>query len=115
MSEQPKKPRQSKSKKPRLNLTRRQIWERILKDVEKNEVPLHCIDRIAIRLTDGTEVCIDIDQLLREGNDPEELEYAINKRLESMEEIINDVDFMISIEKVAKTVQPYTDEVLKNL
>lgn len=115
MSERPKKPRQTKSKKPRLNYTRRQIWERILKEVEKSEVPLHCIDKIAIKLTDGTEFDIDIDQLLREGNDPEELEMVINSRLKNLDEIINDVDFMISVEKVAKTVQPYTDEVLKNL
>lgn len=114
MSVQPKK-QQPKNKKPRLNLTRKQIWERILKDVEKSEVPLHCIDRIKINLTDGTEVIIDIEQLLAEGNEPSVLETAINERLESLDHIIDDVDFMISVEKVAKTVQPFTDELLKNL
>jgi hypothetical protein len=114
MSEQPKK-QSPKNKRQRLNLTRKQIWERILKDVEKSEVPLHCIDRININLTDGTEIVLDIGQLLAEGNDPEFLEEAINSRLESLDEIIDDVDFMISVEKVAKTVQPFTDELLKNL
>lgn len=114
MPAQPKK-QPTKSKKPRLNHTRKQIWERIVKDVEKNEVPLHCINRIRINLTDGTEIVLDIEQLLAEGNEPELLEAAINDRLEALDEIINDVDFMISVEKVAKTVQPYTDELLKNL
>lgn len=105
----------SKNKKQRLNHTRKQIWERILKDVEKKEVPLHCIDRIRINLTDGTEIVLDIEQLLAEGNEPELLEAAINGRLEALDHIIDDVDFMISVEKVAKTVQPYTDDLLKNL
>jgi hypothetical protein len=111
----PPKKQPPKNKRQRLNHTRKQIWERILKDVEKSEVPLHCIDKIRINLTDGTEVVLDIEQLLSEGNEPEYLEMAINDRLEAMDEIIDDVDFMISVEKVAKTVQPYTDRLLKNL
>lgn len=114
MSGHPKK-QQPRNKRQRLNHTRKQIWEKILKDVEKSEVPLHCIDRIKVNLTDGTEVIIDIEQLLADGNEPEVLETAINERLESLDHIIDDVDFMISVEKVAKTVQPFTDELLKNL
>jgi hypothetical protein len=113
MSAKPQKPRKSKPQK--VNLTRRQIWERILKDVEKDEIPLHCIDTIRINITGGTEIEIDINQLISEGNDPEILEEAINAKLEALDEIIDDIDFMISVEKVAKTVQPYTDQVLKNL
>jgi len=35
--------------------------------------------------------------------------------LKQMDEIIKDVDFFISIETVAKTVQPVTDDILKSL
>jgi len=113
MPPNPKK--QRKSKQSRLNITRKQIWERIIKDVEKQEVPLHCIDFIKINLSDGTEITLDIEQLISEGNDPEFLERTINEKLETLDDIIEDVDFMISVEKVAKTVQPVTDRILKNL
>lgn len=113
MPPNPKK--QRKNKQSRLNITRKQIWERIIKDVEKQEVPLHCIDFIKINLSDGTEITLDIEQLISEGNDPEFLERTINEKLETLDDIIEDVDFMISVEKVAKTVQPVTDRILKNL
>jgi hypothetical protein len=113
MPSKPKK--QRKNKQSRLNITRKQIWERIIKDVEKQEVPLHCIDVININLSDGTEITLDIEQLISEGNEPEFLERIINQKLEALEDIIEDVDFMISVEKVAKTVQPVTDRILKNL
>jgi hypothetical protein len=66
-------------------------------------------------LSDGTEITLDIEQLISEGNEPEFLERIINQKLEALEDIIEDVDFMISVEKVAKTVQPVTDRILKNL
>jgi len=111
----PNPKKQRKNKQSRLNITRKQIWERIIKDVEKQEVPLHCIDFIKINLSDGTEITLDIEQLISEGNDPEFLERTINEKLETLDDIIKDVDFMISVEKVAKTVQPVTDRILKNL
>ena len=39
----------------------------------------------------------------------------INLRLHKMDSIIKDVDFFISIENVAKAVQPVTDSILKDL
>lgn len=107
--------KQRKNKQSRLNITRKQIWERIIKDVEKQEVPLHCIDFIKINLSNGTEITLDIEQLISDGNDLEFLEKTINEKLEALDDIIKDVDFMISVEKVAKTVQPVTDRILKNL
>jgi predicted DNA-binding antitoxin AbrB/MazE fold protein len=111
--EQPKKPRRRKNK--RLNVTQKEKWERIIKDVEKREVPIHCLESITVNLKDGTKVHIDIRQLLAEGEDPERLENKINKKLYDLDEIISDVDFYISVENVAKTVQPITDILLKDL
>jgi hypothetical protein len=109
----PKKPQQRKSK--RLNITQKDKWERILKDIDKSEVPINCLESITVNLKDGTSVQIDIKQLLSEGNDPDVLEAMINKKLVALDEIIDDVDFFISVESVAKTVQPITDNLLKDL
>jgi hypothetical protein len=114
MSEKlPKKPRARKSK--RLNLNKKEQWERILKDVEKKEIPITCLESISVNLKDGTCVTVDIKQLLAEGQDPDALELAINNKLDALDDIIDDVDFYISVESVAKTVQPITDNLLKDL
>lgn len=113
MSEQkPKKPRQ---KSKRLNLTSKAKWEAILKSVEKNEIPITMLESINVNLTDGTDVQINIRELLREGVDPDDLEKDIKSKLKSLDHIINDVDFYISVQAVAQIVQPATDELLKNL
>ena len=113
MSEQkPKKPRQ---KSKRLNLSTKSQWESILKSVEKNEVPIQMLNSITVNLRDGSSVNINIKELLDEGNDPNELETLIKTKLKALDNIIDDIDFYISVTAVQKMVQPATDELLKNL
>lgn len=114
MSEQkPKKPRQPKSK--RLNLSSKAQWESILKNVDKKEVPIALLNSLSVNLRDGTTVNINIQELLEEGNDPEELEEMVKLKLHALDHIIDDVDFYISLTAVQKAVQPATDDILKNL
>lgn len=113
MSEQkPKKPRQ---KSKRLNLNSKSQWEAILKSVEKKEVPIAMLNSLTLNLKDGTAVSINIKELLDEGNDPDELESLIKHKLSALDNIIEDIDFFISVSAVQKVVQPVTDELLKNL
>ena len=114
MSEQkPKKPRQPKSK--RLKLSKKEEWTRILKDVEKNEIPVHFLKSITVNLLDGTSVEVNITQLLSEGLDPETIEQRLNEQLVELDDYIEDVDFYINVDSVSRTVQPFTDELLKDL
>lgn len=111
--EKPQKPKRRKSK--RLNVSTRKEWEQILKDVDKEDVPISMLEAIIVNLTDGTQVVINIQELLKEGADPDELRDHIEERLDALDHIINDVDWYISVEEVKKTVQPATDNLLKNL
>ena len=114
MSQQkPKKPRQPKSK--RLKLSKKEEWTRILKDVEKNEIPVHFLKSITVNLKDGTAVEINITQLLGEGLDPETIEQQLNEQLVELDDYIEDVDFYINVDSVSRTVQPFTDQLLKDL
>ena len=70
---------------------------------------------ITVNLKDGTSVDIDIAKLLHLGADPEHVETLINKKLSALDDYIADVDFHISVDSVAKVVQPFTDQLLKNL
>ena len=110
-SEQPKK--QPKSKK--LNVTTKSRWRGILKEVEKQEIPIQVLQKIVVVLKDGTDVEINVRELLDEGQDPVLVEYALNTRLESLDDIISNVDFFVDIDSVAATIQPETDRLLANL
>jgi hypothetical protein len=114
MSQQkPKKPRQPKSK--RLKLSKKEEWTRILKDVEKNEIPVHFLKSITVNLLDGTSVEVNITELLAEGVDAETIEQRLNAQLVELDDYIQDVDFYINIESVSRVVQPFTDNLLKDL
>ena len=106
----PKKPRLK-----RLNVTAREKWEKILKDIEKTEVPVTVLESITVNLIDGTQVSVNIKELIAEGNDPNDVESMLNEKLTELDDIIKDVDFYVSIDDVAKVVQPITDGFLKDL
>ena len=111
--QEPKKPRQPKSK--RLNLNRKDQWEKLLKEVNKEQVPISVLRYITVNLKDGTSVDVNISDMLEEGADPELVEKLINSKLQALDDVINDVDFHISVDSVAKVIQPITDKLLKDL
>ncbi len=109
----PKNPRQPRSK--RLNLNRKDQWEKLLKEVNKEQVPIGVLRYITVNLKDGTSVDVNIAEMLDDGADPAVVEQVINQKLEDLDDIIQDVDFHISVDSVAKVVQPFTDKLLKDL
>jgi hypothetical protein len=113
LQQKPKKPKQSKRHK--LTISSKDKWKQILREVEKVEAPVSVIQTITVHLVDGTQVDIDVQELLNEGMPVEDLEQEINDKLDNLSEIIRTVDFHISVDHVAKTIQPATDNLLKNL
>ena len=99
-------PRKKQSK--RINIDSRARWKTLLKTVDHEEVPVTMIKTVTVNLVDGTQVTVDIDELLSEGYNSDEIEVMLNSRLKKLDEIIRNVD------SVAKTVQPVTDSILKN-
>lgn len=116
MDQQPrKKPGARKSKRLKLLITERDKWKQILAQVETPEAPISVIQKIELKLVDGTLVEINVQELLAEGYDEHELEEAINDRLDFNENIIEDANFYIDADHVANTVQPITNSILKNI
>jgi len=111
--QEPKKPRQPKSK--RLNLNRKDQWEKLIKEINKEQVPIGVLRYITVNLKDGTSVDVNIAEMIDEGAEPEFVEQLINKKLHDLDDIIQDVDFHISVDSVAKFIQPITDQLLKDL
>ena len=111
--QEPKKPRQPKSR--RLNLNSKAKWEKLLKEVSKEQVPIGVLRYITVNLKDGTSVDVNIEEMLAEGADPAYVEQLINSKLQALDDVIDDVDFHISVDSVAKVIQPFTDQLLKDL
>src|SRR5210317_336608 len=108
-------PQGKKPKSKRLNLNNKKACRDILKDVEKKEVPVHVLERLVVHLKDGTEVNIDVKQILSEGADPDDIERHVQKRLDELEQYIANVDFYVDVDMVEQVVQPETDRILSNL
>jgi hypothetical protein len=111
--QKPKKPRQPRSK--RLNLNRKDQWEKLIKEINKEQVPIGVLRYITVNLKDGTSVDVDVVELLDNGEDPAYVEKLINDKLEALTDVIQDVDFHISVDAVSKVIQPFTDQLLKDL
>lgn len=93
----------------------RDKWEKILSDVDKPEVPIQVLERMIIKLIDGSRINIDIMALIAEGGDPSDIEEHLQNRLTDLENVIEDIDFFVNIDMVVKTVQPKTDQLLGRL
>lgn len=114
MAEQPKRPkRQQRSKKITLNKSK--SWKDIVEEVEKREVPIDILQEIGVKLIDGTVISIDVKKLINDGMLAEEIEVLLDDKFNELDAYIENVDFLIDIDKVVSTIQPETDKVLKNL
>lgn len=113
MTNQPKRKPRPKVKK--INTSTRHQWQTILKDIDTDNIPINLLQAISVNLIDGTNIRINIVELIADGNDPDFLDKVIRKKINDLESIIKSVDFFVSINAVAETVQPITDEMLKDL
>ena len=115
MSEQPK-PRKQSRKSKKITLNKNKHWKDIINGIDKKEVPINILQQIIVKLVDGTDISIDIKQLLEvEGLEPDAIEELLDGKFNELDAYIENVDFLIDISKVVDTVQPETDKVLKGL
>lgn len=112
MSEKlPKKPQRSK----KITLSTAKRWKDIVEGVDKKEVPIDILQQIIVKLIDGTNISIDVKKLLADGMIPNEIETMLDDKFNELDAYIQNVDFLIDIDKVVDAVQPETDKVLKGL
>lgn len=114
MSEQPKKP-QRNTKAKKLSLNKRKSWQDIVNNVDKREVPISVLEHISVQLIDGTNITINIKDLISAGQNPHEIETMLDEKFNELDVYIKNVDFFVDIDKVKDAVQPETDKVLKGL
>lgn len=114
MSEEPKKS-QRKQRAKKIVINKLKSWQEIVNTVDKKEVPLKVLQHISVQLIDGTNIIINIKELIEGGQDLNEIESLLDEKLNQLDQYIKNVDFYVDIDKVVSTIQPETDKVLKNL
>ena len=90
-------------------------WEHILEDVEKSKVPVQFIKKIIVRMVGKKQHTINIQQLLKQGLEPEEIEEVVSRKLNELDPLITSFEFILNVESIADTVQPQTDKLLNKL
>ena len=90
-------------------------WEEIVDDVDKIKIPVQFIKKLIIRLENRRKKTLNIQSLIKSGHDPDEIEEIIAEKLRELDHEMNSIEFILDIENIAETVQPTTDDLLKNL
>jgi len=90
-------------------------WEHILEDVEKNKIPVEFIKKLIIKLEGKKQQTINIQKLLQQGLSPDQVEDAVSRKLQELEDFIVSVEFILNVQSIAETVQPETDRLLNKL
>lgn len=90
-------------------------WEHILEDVEKQKVPIQFIKKLIIKLEGKRQQTINIQKFLSQGLDPEQIEEAVSRKLNELDDLVTSVEFILDVQSIAETVQPETDRLLNKL
>jgi acid phosphatase class B len=91
------------------------MWEHIIDEVHKTEIPLECIKKVVIKLHGKKQKTINLQTLRRQGLDSDELETVLSRALHELGDQVRDIEFMVDVNAVAEIVQPETDKLLNNL
>lgn len=91
-----------------------QQWEQLLEDIDKSKIPIEFIKKLVVKLG-RRQKTINIERLFNDGLDPESVEMAVGRQLEELDSEITNIDFILNVEKIAQTVQPETDDLLRIL
>jgi hypothetical protein len=91
------------------------MWEHIIDEVHKTEIPLECIKKVVIKLHGKKQKTINLQTLRRQGLDNEDLEIVMSRTLNELGDQVRDLEFLVDIAAVAELIQPETDKLLNNL
>jgi hypothetical protein len=90
-------------------------WEHILHDVDKQKIPIQFIKKMVVKLRGKRQQTINIEKFLQQGLDAEQIEEAVSRKLNELEDILVGVEFILDVQSIADAVQPETDKLLEKL
>lgn len=90
-------------------------WESIIEDVEKSRIPVQFIKKFVCRLEGKKQHTINVQNLLKQGLEPEEVEEVVTRKMDELDEVLTSFEIILNVETIAETVQPETDRFLNKL
>jgi glycerate-2-kinase len=90
-------------------------WENVISTIDKDHVPINCVKKVLFKLKGGKQKTINLARLRKDGLDLEQIEEVVTRQMIELSAEIVNMDFVIDINVVRETVQPLTNELLKNL
>lgn len=90
-------------------------WNSILETVEKNKIPIQFIKKLILKLNGKRQHTINVEKLMAQGLDVSQLEEAVSRKISELEEEILSIEFVLDLKTISETIQPETDQLLRNL
>ena len=90
-------------------------WEHLIEEVDKEKIPVEFINKLVVKLKGRRQKTINIQNLIRSGLEPDEIEDEVSRQLDELNKRITSIDFVFNIEGIAEVVQSTTDEILQKL
>lgn len=91
-------------------------WDHIISSIDnKTNVPIDCISKLILKLSNKRQKTINVVKLKRQGMNASQIEEVLSQHLLEFQDQVRDVEFILDLAAVANIVQPHTDKLLKNL
>lgn len=90
-------------------------WNTIISTVDKTDIPLECISKIVLKLSDNRRKTINIEKLKKQGLDFDAIESVFKNIITELGDGIKDIEFILDVQAVADMIQPQTDKFLNGL
>lgn len=90
-------------------------WEDLVSNVVQDQVPIGCVKKVLFKLKGGKRKTINLTTLRKQGLEIEEIETVVTRSMIDLGSEIENMDFVIDVNRVAEYVQPLTDKILEKL
>jgi hypothetical protein len=90
-------------------------WEQIVKEVDKEHVPVECIGKVVFSLEGKKKKTINFKTLKRQNLTVDEIDQLVQRYIEDNEETIRNMEFILDVQAVAALVEPETNKLLKGI
>jgi Tfp pilus assembly protein PilO len=91
-------------------------WEHIISGIdEKTAIPLECIKKVIIKIEGRRRKTINLQALKKQGLELDEIELVISRQLAELDDLVQDLEFVLDVNAVAELVQPETNRILSGL
>lgn len=87
-------------------------WSDIINSVDKTTIPIEYVKRVTVNIDDTNHKTIDIDKMKRQGLSFATIESVFYETITNSGIDINNADFYVDIDAVARLVQNQTNKLL---